>query len=229
MSNGSLPQKSEHVFSFENFTMVPFDIISKKDYEDYKSIVTDEDIMKTISLFNCKVPDDEKEIQRTYDILTEVNRLSDVPLSYKVISNDGELMGLIMSAILEKDANGEPAVVDFGHMFKKEYRGTVPLVVSSVMAKQSFKSRSVKRIIATAIADNYNAQAIILRRGFDCIGQLKKGNNGPLVNIFELTKERFFSGIGVRIKDIKNYIDEMSKKFSNGTSQTLIKPFCTRI
>ena len=227
MEESSTSDKKDYIISFENFIMVPVDPDSPADYQAYRGIVADEEIMKTISIFNCKIPTEE-EARKAYTALTEVNRISPIPLSYKVISNDGEVMGLIMSAVLEKNEKGEPMVLDFGHMFKKEYRGMVPLVVSSVMAKQSFSTSFVQKIIATAIADNYNAQAIILRRKFECIGQVQK-ENGPLVNIYELTREKFFSaGVGARIKDVKEYVKQISERFGVQKEKNTIKPFCTR-
>ncbi len=221
----------QHIIHFDNFTMVPFDPESKTDYEDYKAIVTDDEIMKTVSLFDCRSAKSEEEIESTFKILTEANRISMKPLSYKVIKKTGELMGFIMAAVLEKNQNGEPEVLDFGYMFKKEYRGTVPLIVSSVMAKQSFSISSVQKIIATAISDNHNSQAIILRRGFEYVGQIKK-DNGPTVNVLELTKAKFLStGTGIRMKDVRKFIDEKSKQMAleRISSQSYVAPFCARV
>lgn len=217
-----------YIFSFESFKMIPFDVNSESDYQDYRSIVTDEELMKTISLFNCRVPENEAEIKRTYDILTEINKISEMPLSYRVVNNEGRLMGLIMSAVLEKNEKNQPVILDFGHMFKKDFRGTVPLMVSSVMAKQSFKIPSVQKIVATSIADNYNAQAIILRRKFECIGQIQK-ENGPTVNVYELTREKFFSEGSRRIKDVRSYVNQISGRFALSNEIDLIKPLCTRV
>ncbi len=218
--------KNEYIIVFENFIMVPFDPNSESDYKEYRSIVMDEEIMKTVSVFNCKVPSEE-EARKSYDALTEINRISDIPLSYKIISSDGDLMGVIMPAILEKDKDGKAIIMDFGHLFKKHYRGHSALIANSVLRKQCFKKYGCQKVIASSFHDNYNSQAIALRLGFEYIGLIKKDEGKLLINIFELTKEKFLATEfkTVKIKNLKSYIDSMP---NNSSHQYFIKPFCIR-
>jgi len=70
---------------------------------------------------------------------------------------------------------------------------------------------------------------VSLRLGFEYVQTIKKTNEeGTLaINIFELTRERFFSGKSreVKIHNIKEYIDSISQNFSGHDS---VKPFCVR-
>jgi hypothetical protein len=218
---------NEHVIKFENFSMVPFDPASQSDYEDYKSIVSDAEIMKTVSVFNRRVPT-ESEAQKVYNTLTEVNKLAKIPLSYKVVASDGDVMGFIMPAILERNSEGRASVLDFGCLFKRKYRGNAALIVCSAIAKQSFLLPEIKKLVTSALSDNYNPQAIFLRLGFEFVGQtMKEGNDGHTINVFELTRDRFFSGKlkEIKIRDIRNYIDTIA---SNSSSRDFLKPFCLR-
>lgn len=217
----------DYSISFENFAMVPFDPNSESDYQSYKEIVSDAEIMKTVSVFNCRTPSDF-EARKAYSALTEINKLSPIPLSYKIIANDGEVMGLIMPAILEKNSDGKPTVLDFGCLFKRKYRGNAALIVCSAMAKKSFELPEIKKLVTSALSDNYNPQAIFLRLGFEYVGQtIKKDNEGHVINVFELTRDRFFSGKSreIKIRDIRNYIDGLAASF-NG--RDFLKPFCVR-
>lgn len=219
--------KNEYIISFENFSMIPFDPDSESDYQDYKAIVADAEIMKTVSVFNCGVPN-ESEARKAYQALTEINHISQAPLSYKVIANDGEVMGLIMPAILQKHENKKASVLDFGCLFKKKYRGNAALIVCSAIAKQSFQVPEITKLVTSALSNNYNPQAIFLRLGFEFVGQTrKKGNEDHIINVFELTRERFNSGKSreVKIRDIRSYIDQISSNFSGGN---FLKPFCVR-
>lgn len=217
--------KNEYILSFENFKMLPFDPDSELDYQEYANIIFDPEIMKTVSVFNREIPTKE-QAKKTYEALTEVNRLSPIPLSYKVISNDGDLMGLIMSAVLEKDEGGKVMVVDSGHLFKKKY-GHYALSVGSVLIKQCFKNANCAKMVVSALSDNYNAQAVILRLGFKHVGQVNKKEGELLINVFEISKGDFFSNESkkVRIHDLRNYIDSMSRDFSRGD---FTQPFCTK-
>lgn len=219
---------NEHVIKFENFSMVPFDPASQSDYEDYKSIVSDAEIMKTVSVFSRRVPT-ESEAKKSYIALTEINKLAKIPLSYKVVSKDGETMGLIMAAILEKNEDGKCSVLDYGTIFKKKYRGNAALIVSSEVRRLSFSLPEITKVITSTLSYNYNPQAILLRLGFEYVGQtLKEGSEDHAINVFELTRERFFSGKcnQIRIRDIKNHIDTIA---SNSSSCDFPKPFCLRM
>lgn len=217
----------DYSISFENFVMLPFDPNSSEDYQIYKEIVSDAEIMKTVSVFNCRTPSDI-EAKKAYSALTEINKLSLVPLSYKIVSKENEVMGLIMPAILERNSEGKPTVLDFGCLFKKKYRGNAALIVCSALAKKSFELPEIKKLVTSALSDNYNPQAIFLRLGFEYVGQtVKKGNDDHIINVFELTRERFFSGKSreVKIRDIRNYIDSLAESFAG---RDFLKPFCVR-
>lgn len=217
----------DYSISFENFVMLPFDPSSEEDYQDYKAIVSDAEIMKTVSVFNCRTPSDF-EARKAYTALTEINKISPVPLSYKILSKENEVMGLIMPAILEKNSDGKATVLDFGCLFKRKYRGNAALIVCSALAKKSFELPEIKKLVTSALSDNYNPQAIFLRLGFEYVGQtVKKGNDEHVINVFELTRDRFFSGKSkeVKIRDIRNYIDGLAKNFSG---RDFLNPFCVR-
>ena len=223
----------ENILNFKGFRLEPFDPHAKegdKDYEDFKSIVTDPEIMKTVSLFNCKIPENEEVIKKTYKILTEANKLSSVSLSYKIVTPDGNLMGLVMPAILEKNEKEEIAVMDFGCMMKKEHRGSAALFACSAMAKRSFQLvNSVEKIVASALSDNYGSQAIFLRIGLEYAGQTTK-ENGLQVNVYELTRENFLSPKPrIRVSSIKNHVNEISAPKPISSSQLgFTQPLCAR-
>ncbi len=216
---------AKYIFSFESFNMVPFNPDSEADFSDYKIIVMDEEIMQTVSLFNCSVPSEE-EAKKSYEKLTEINKISDIPLSYKIMTKDSDIMGFIMPAILKKDQDGNAVVLDFGGLFRQKYRGSTALMASSIIEKQCFNVRTIDKLVASALSDNYNPQAIFLRLGFEYAGQTKKSDDGKAINVFELTRKKFsFPDFKpARIKGIKEYIDKMPEMLPS--SSDFIKPFC---
>jgi len=168
----------------------------------------------------------EEEAKKSYEKLTEINKISDIPLSYKIMTKDSDIMGFIMPAILKKDQDGNAVVLDFGGLFRQKYRGSTALMASSIIEKQCFNVRTIDKLVASALSDNYNPQAIFLRLGFEYAGQTKKSDDGKAINVFELTRKKFsFPDFKpARIKGIKEYIDKMPEMLPS--SSDFIKPFC---
>jgi RimJ/RimL family protein N-acetyltransferase len=168
------------------YKLVPFSPFSLEDYNLFKSIVQDKEIMKTTSLFKSNIPTEKQAINNF--LLKSISHIFFNIGVYKIYQQStNKLCGLSGVNVTCIDfINMKPKEISIAFYLKYAYQGKrLAYDTTKIVLDYSLKKYSDLKVWATALPSNIASHKTLLKLGLSFVKKLCKYNKGFPVNYYE--------------------------------------------
>lgn len=167
--------------------LIPLNHKSEEDYNIFKEIFCDIDIMRTSSMFNGKISNNEKELKKYFLITAKSNETHNTGF-YKLVNQHKKIIGISGLILIEENRNHDVKILEIGYFIKNKYHNKkIGGDIAKFLVHFAFKKfKSLDKIIGTTLENNIPSQIIMLKLGFDYLGKKLKRNS--VINYYELKR-----------------------------------------
>lgn len=194
----------------ELFKLIPLNHESEDDFKTFKEIICDPVIMKTASLFNGEVNNNDEILRKYFNIMSESNSTHNIGVG-KILDKKNNLIGISGFGVVKADKKNNPEIVELIYFMKEPYwnRGIGSNVSLMLMEYLFINYPNIKEILGIALADNYSSQIIMLKLGFKFVGKYLK--RGSLINYHTLNKEIYQTHFMESTQNYVNFLNQINK------------------
>ncbi|MFC1659775.1 GNAT family N-acetyltransferase [Pseudomonadota bacterium] len=172
-------------------TLKSLNLESEEDYDIWKNITTDYNIMKSASLFNGQIAQNEFSIKKTFQLISEHNPNENL-FSHKILDEGGNILGVHCFLVSERDSYNNPKIIETGFLLKPKYFGKkIMSNVSTKMVENLKKDHpNIQTIFATCFSSNLGSQGVLKKIGMEKIHEYKGYNNNVYVYSLNFPNEK---------------------------------------
>lgn len=168
------------------YRLVPFNPFSLEDYELFKSIIQDKEIMKTTSLFKSNIPTEKQTINNF--LLKSISHILFNIGVYKIYEQStNELCGLSGVNVVDIDLiNMRPQEISIAFYLKSKYQGKgLAYDTAKMVLDFSLNKYPDLKVWATALPSNIASHKTLLKLGLSFKKEMCKYYEGFPVKYFE--------------------------------------------